>query len=132
MAQFLVERGAMINVNNNERKTPLHLLVERRWADLAKSDLLLLDRDKHGKTPLDYAHPWLAGELKEIMAQRERAEAVAKGAILVTKTDKYGEQPQTLNLKAGTGMTDLKTLEEAALKRAEEKVYTDLADIYLK
>jgi hypothetical protein len=89
-------------------------------------------RDKSGKTPLDYAHPWLAGELKEIMAQRERAEAVAKGAILVTKTDKYGEQPQTLNLKAGTGMTDLKTLEEAALKRAEEKVYTDLADIYLK
>jgi hypothetical protein len=35
-------------------------------------------QDKYGKTPLDYAHPWLAGELKEIMAQRERAEAVAK------------------------------------------------------
>ena len=89
-------------------------------------------KDKHGKTPLDYAHPWLAGELKEIMAQRERAEAVAKGAILVTKTDKYGEQPQTLNLKAGTGETDMATLEESAMKRAQEKVYTDLADVFLK
>ena len=89
-------------------------------------------KDKEGKTPLDYAHPWLAGELKEIMAQRERAEAVAKGAILVTKTDKYGEQPQTLNLKAGTGQTEQSILEASALKRAEEKIYTDLADIYLK
>ena len=37
-----------------------------------------------------------------------------------------------LNIKAGTGQTDMKILEESALKRAEEKVYTDLADIYLK
>ncbi len=36
MVQFLVERGAAVNAVNNERKTPLHLLVERRWADLAK------------------------------------------------------------------------------------------------
>ena len=33
------------------------------------------------------------------MAQRERAEAVAKGAILVSATEKYGEQPQILNIK---------------------------------
>ena len=38
----------------------------------------------------------------------------------------------TVLLTAGTGMTDQAILEQSALKRAEEKVYTDLADIYLK
>lgn len=136
MTQFLVERGAQVNVKNNERKTPLHLLVERRWADLAKwlvyqrADCYM--KDKYGKTPIDYAHPWLAGEMKEIMAQRERAEVVAKGPILVSATQKYGEQPQILNVKAGTGQTDAETLAKVALARQEEKVYMDSVDIYLK
>lgn len=53
MAQFLVERGAKINVKNLERKTPMHLLVERRWADLAKwlayQKADLYSKDKFGK-----------------------------------------------------------------------------------
>ncbi len=136
MAQFLVERGADVNVKNNDRKTPLHLLVERRWADLAKwlvyqrADPFLKDKD--GKDPLAYAHPWLAGELREIMAQRERAEAVAKGAVLISGTDKYGDQPAMLNIKAGTGMTDEATLIEVAKKRADQEVMVDLVDVYLK
>ena len=46
----------------------------RQKSSLAAALVLIIwiFRDRFGKTPLDYAHPWLAGELKEIMAQRER------------------------------------------------------------
>ncbi len=53
---FLHMPLVQVNAKNNERKTPLHLLVERRWADLAKwlvyqqADPYL--KDKYGKDPL--------------------------------------------------------------------------------
>ena len=85
VVQFLVERGAKLNVQNLERKTPLHILVEKKWADLAKWLLFQgadpLIKDKYLKTPIYYANPWLAGEMKEILLQRERAKVVNKGSF---------------------------------------------------
>lgn len=136
MAQFLVERGAKIDVKNLERKTPMHLLVERRWADLAKwlayQKADLYAKDKFGKSPLDYAHPWLKGELTEISAQRERAETIAEGTLVVAAENEYGKQPQNINIKAGTGMTDEATLLAAAQLRSEKKVFNETVDVHLR
>jgi ankyrin repeat protein len=36
MVQALVENGAKLNVRNKQKRTPLHILVQKRHADLAK------------------------------------------------------------------------------------------------
>jgi len=121
IVQFLVERGAKMNVRNKDKKTPLHILVEKRWADLAKWRLYQgADpglRDKDTKTPIDLAHPWLAGQMKEILLQRERAKAVSDSTVVVGHTNDYGQQPSILNLKAGTGSTPIELVMDHHVER---------------
>ena len=130
IVQFLVERGAKMNVRNKDRKTPLHILVEKRWADLAKwllfqgADPGLKDKDL--KTAIDYAHPWLAGQMKEILLQRERAKAVSESSVVVGHTNDYAQQPTILNIKAGTGATDLETVMSHHVER--EKFVEEIED----
>jgi len=114
----------------------LHILVERRWADLAKWLLYQgadpAAKDKHLKTAIDYAHPWLAGQMKEILLQRERAREVAEGSVVITHTNDYGQQPSILNIKAGTGATPLDLVMNHTIER--DKIIEEIEEIpvYLK
>ena len=118
MVQKLVESGMNVNAKDEKGRTCLHLAVIMRYADLAK--YLVYNRadphikDDSGKSAMDYAHPWLQGEMKEILNQRCRAEAVTGGLVLLSANTTYGMQPQSLNMKAGTGMTPAEDMMRAA------------------
>lgn len=73
---FLIDQGADIDAQNRKGSTPLHLLVNNRFNNLAvwmvKQGADINIEDVRGFTPYDMALPWLQKEMKEAMYGRTR------------------------------------------------------------
>ncbi|KAN0132330.1 Ankyrin repeat-containing domain protein [Lactarius tabidus] len=89
IAQICLERGAEPNVKNNKGKTPLHLLLERKWHEndnvnnVLAVERLLLEcgadvnaQDEHGITPLHLASHHERLEIAQILLGRSNAETI--------------------------------------------------------
>mmetsp|Transcript_49822 Transcript_49822/g.125253 ORF Transcript_49822/g.125253 Transcript_49822/m.125253 type:complete len:546 (+) Transcript_49822:188-1825(+) len=71
---FLVECGTDVNHQNKRGQTPLHLLINNRYTNLAvwlvKHGADIEIQDSRGFTPYDLALPWLQKEIKEALYSR--------------------------------------------------------------
>mmetsp|Transcript_14843 Transcript_14843/g.20722 ORF Transcript_14843/g.20722 Transcript_14843/m.20722 type:complete len:269 (-) Transcript_14843:70-876(-) len=73
--ELLVERGANVNAQNSQMKTPLHMLISKRYDQMAfwlvKRGANLHLADRRGETPRDLALPFLQKELDDAAAGKQ-------------------------------------------------------------
>jgi ankyrin repeat protein len=98
--ELLIARGANINTQNNDKKTPLHCMIEKQNLDLAlKLEILKLYQDKYdfslrdiqGKSAFDYAKEYCTEAAGFIGSNYETNESsigpITHGEINITGAD---------------------------------------------
>lgn len=115
--EFLVKRGAEINVQNKRGVTPLHTLVSKRYDALAlwlvKQGASLELEDRRGFTAKDLALDWFQKELEEVASGKlfggddgaagggSGASAAAAPAEPVPSDASYSEEVLQIHLDSG-------------------------------